>query len=244
MAARDEEMLGWKRLEQGQLERAEGHFRRSLEMDPERVEALNGLGQVYMAWDELDEAAELFQMALAIAEPRLPRGKRRTGWHDPHVRPYLRALHLLAMTRIRRGAYAAATEPLEAMFAWDATGVDGEAYLLLGQCRQRLGDIERADECYEKARLRRPHAWYLYGLTRLLLGHSSEAAHCFKSAVDVVPEVAPLLAFYPRVRGIGGEGAPRHRQAVQFVSTTVDLFTRDSRDLIRALVTGEVASGQ
>lgn len=244
MAARDEEMLGWKRLEQGQLERAEGHFRRSLEMDPDRVEALNGLGQVYMAWDELDEAAELFQMALAIAEPKLPRGKRRTGWSDPHVRPYLRALHLLAMTRIRRGAYQAATEPLEAMLVWDATGVDGEAYLLLGQCRQRLGEIEAADECYEKARIRHPHAWYLYGLTRLLLGHGGEAEHCFKSAVDVVPEVAPLLAYYPRVRGIGGDAAPRHRQAVQFVSATVDLFTRDSRDLIRALVTGEVASGQ
>ncbi|MDA8200776.1 MAG: tetratricopeptide repeat protein [Thermaerobacter sp.] len=244
MAAREEEMLGWKRLEQGQLDRAEGHFRRSLEMDPDRVEALNGLGQVYMAWDELDEAAELFQMALAIAEPNLPRGKRRTGWHDPHVRPYLRSLHLLAMTRIRRGAYQSAAEPLETMLAWDATGVDGEAYLLLGQCRQRLGEVEVADACYEKARLKHPHAWYLYGLTRLLLGHGPDAVHCFKAAVDVVPEVAPLLAFYPRVRGIGGEGAPRHRQAVQFVNATVDLFTRESRELLRSLMTGEVASAQ
>lgn len=244
MGARDEEMLGWKQLEDGQLEKAEGHFRRCLEIDPDRVEALNGLGQVYLAWDELDEAAELFQMALSMAEPRLPRGKRRTGWQDPAVRPYLRALHLLAMTRIRRGAYAAATEPLEEMFAWDATGVDGEAYLLLGQCRQRLGDIEAADVCYEKARLKRPHAWYLYALTRLLLGHTNEAAHCFKSAMDVMPEVAPLLAYYPRVRGIGGERAPRHGQAIQFVNATVDLFTRDSREILQTLLAGGVASGQ
>jgi tetratricopeptide (TPR) repeat protein len=244
LAARDEETLGWKQLEQGHLEAAEGHFRRCLELDPDRVEALNGLGQVYLAWGELDEAAELFQMALALAEPALPRGKRRTGWSDPQVRPYLRALHLLAMTRIRRGAYADAVEPLEQMFAWDATGVDGEAHLLLGQCRQRLGDLEGADECYEKARLKHPHAWYLYALTRLLLGHVSEATHCFKSAIDVVPEVAPLLAYYPRVRGIGGDGAPRHRQAIQFVNATVDLFTRDSRDMVRSLLEGGVASGQ
>jgi tetratricopeptide (TPR) repeat protein len=233
LAARDEELLGWRRLEEGRLDEAEGHFRRSLEMDPARVDALNGLGSVYLSWDELDEAAELFQMAIAMAEPALPRRRRRTGWQDPTLRPYLRALYSLAMTRIRRGAVEDAVYPLEELIGWDGAGLDGEAYLLLGQCRQRLGFVVDAHACYEKARVKHVHAWYLYGLTAYLLGRHDEAARSFKTAAALLPEVAPLLAFHPRVRGFPGRGGDAHRHAVKFVEATVSLWSDESQAFLR-----------
>jgi tetratricopeptide (TPR) repeat protein len=236
LAARDEERLGWKLLEEGRLEEAEGHFRRSLELDPGRIDALNGLGSVYLRWNELDEAAELFQMAIALAEPMLPRRRRRAGWQDPALRPYLRALYSLAMTRIRRGAFAEALYPLEELIDWDPNGLDGEAFLLLGQCRQRLGFIEAAHDCYEKARGRHAHAWYLHGLTAFLLGRPEEAAHSFKMGATLLPEVGPLLAYYPRVVGFPGRGGESHRRAVKFVETTVSLWSPESRAYLREVL--------
>jgi tetratricopeptide (TPR) repeat protein len=242
LAARDEELLGWRRLQEGRLDEAEGHFRRSLEMDPARVDALNGLGSVYLSWNELDEAAELFQMAIQMAEPELPRRRRRAGWQDPGLRPYLRALYSLAMTRIRRGAVEAAVGPLEDLIGWDAGGLDGEAFLLLGQCRQRLGQIEEAHSFYEKARVKHVHAWYLHGLTAYLLGHLDEAARSLRTAGTLLPEVAPLVAFHPQVRGLMVESADEtHRHAVRFVESTAGLWTADSRKFLREVLASDRA---
>lgn len=219
------------------MDEAEGHFRRSLEMDPARVDALNGLGSVYLSWNELDEAAELFQMAIQMAEPELPRRRRRAGWQDPGLRPYLRALYSLAMTRIRRGAVEEASAPLEELIGWDPAGLDGEAFLLLGQCRQRLGQIEAAHALYEKARAKHVHAWYLHGLTAYLLGRPDEAARSLRTGATLLPEVAPLVAFHPQVRGLPVDSAgDAHRHAVRFVDTTVGLWTSESRRFLQEVL--------
>lgn len=243
LAARDEEILGWQRLEEGRLEEAEGHFRRSLELDPDRIDALNGLGMVYLRWDDLDEAAELFQMAIAMAEPLLPRRKRRTGWQDPAVRPYIRALMALAVTRVRRGAYDEAVAPLETAIAWDPGGAEGEAFLWLGQCHHRLGDLARAREAYGWARAKRPEAWFLHGLVADLMGDAAEARRSFRTGADLFPELTPLLAYYPRVRGFpGGPGHGRYAQAVAFVEETIDLWTASAqRHLLEAVYPDAVA---
>lgn len=243
MAARDEEMLGWRRLQEGRLDEAEGHFRRCLELDPDRVEALNGLGSVYLTWNDLDEAAELFQMAIAMAEPLLPRKKRATGWQDPAVRPYLQALFSLSMTRVRRQAFADAILSLEAVMAWDSTGMDGEAYLWLGQCYHRTGNMMAARECYETARLRFPEAWFLHGLVCFVLGDGAQAVKSFRTGAEILPEVVPLLAFYPRVRGFPGKLSERHGQSVEFVDATIDLWTAPAQlQFIRAIYPDAVSS--
>lgn len=242
MAASDQEVLGWRCLEEGRLEEAEGHFRRCLELDPDRVDALNGLGSVYLAWDELDEAAELFQMAIAMAETALPRQKRQTGWKDPQVRPYVKALHSLAMTRLRRQAFDEALAPLEEVVAWDPSGLEGEAFLLLGYCRHRAGDLKGALDCYGKARAKHPAAWYLKGLSAFLLGQMFEAQKSFRAGLQLMPEIGPLIAYYPRVRGLPGQGNLDYQEAVGFVESTIELWTPDAQALLRQVLTMEAVS--
>jgi tetratricopeptide (TPR) repeat protein len=236
VVSRDQEQAGWQCLQEGRLEEAEGHFRRALELDPARVEALLGLGQVYLAWDELDEAAELFQMALSIAEPGLPRGRRRPNPNDPNVRPYLEGLGLLALTRVQRESYEDAVEALEEVLAWDPGGQDGQVYLWLGLCRQRLGLMDGARRCYEAARARHPEAWYLHGLVCLDLDRSDEARESFRTAARLWPEPLPLLAYYPRVRGLGRPGVDdrgAHAEAVRFVEHTIDLWNAAAQAVLR-----------
>jgi tetratricopeptide (TPR) repeat protein len=237
MASKDQEQEGWRLLSEGRLEEAESHFRHALELDPDRVDALNGLGQVYLAWDELDEAAELFQMALVMAEPDLPRNRRRVNIHDPAVQPYLRALHMLAVTRIRRMAWEDAIPPLEELLAWDPAGHEGEAHLWLGFCRHRLGDVEAARAYYEVARTRHAAAWYLHGLASVQCGRVDEAVKSFRTGAELWPEAAPLLAYYPRVRGLDrrapSQPADRYTDAVRFVENTIDLWRAADLSVLR-----------
>ena len=240
MASREQEQEGWRCLEEGRLEEAEGFFRRALELDPDRVEALLGLGQVYLNWDELYEAAELFQMAMALAEPRLPRG-RRVNPRDAAVRAYVEGLGLLALTRVRRLAWEEAVLPLQEILVWDEGGRDGETHLLLGYCRHRMGDLDGAVAAYAAARERHPAAWYLHGLVALKLGHLEEAAVSFQEGWRIWPEAATLIAYWPRVVGLPRRG-PASLSAMdpaRFTSMTIDLWSNNDQWILRQAVFGD-----
>jgi tetratricopeptide (TPR) repeat protein len=238
VAAEDLEREGWQYLAEGRLEEAEGMFRRALELNPDRAEALMGLGQVYVAWDDVDDAIELFQMALSLIEPRLPRGRRRVSPSDPVVRPYCDGLAWLAFARMRRDQWQEAIAPLEEILAWDPGGRDGEIWLWLGLCHHRLGQWSDALRCYDRARPKQPAGWYLYGLVAIKTGATAEAVKSFRVGADVWPEAAPLLAYYPRVRGLDRHPTPpapddRHADAVHFVEATIDLWTADDQKVLR-----------
>jgi tetratricopeptide (TPR) repeat protein len=243
VASREQEQEGWRCLEEGRLEEAEGFFRRALELDPDRAEALLGLGQVYLHWDELHEAAELFQMAMALAEPRLPRG-RRVNPRDAAVRAYVDGLGFLALTRIRRLAWEEAVGPLQEILAWDEDGRDGEAYLHLGYCQHRLGEMAEALAAYGAARPRHPAAWYLYGLAALKLGRLEEAVQSFQEGWTVWPEAATLLAYWPRVIGLPRRGAYAMTvlDPARFTQATIDLWSNGDQRVLRQALFGDEAA--
>ncbi|MCY0882142.1 MAG: tetratricopeptide repeat protein [Firmicutes bacterium] len=240
MVAQDEERLGWKEMEQGQLEQAETHFRRALEMDPFRADSLTGLGVVYFSWGELDEAQELFQMAVLQAQQDLPRKKRHTGWEDQNVRPYLRSLYHLALVFMREGRWKEAQEPLEEMLAWDDSAMDGEAYYLLALMYHRLGRLTDAFPLYEKALGRHPEALYSLGLLAYLQGEAEPAARYWRQGVKAIDEIFPLLAYYPVVQPLPVVPVQQmpYLLAIQYYDDCFDLWPDSAREQLRRTIAG------
>lgn len=228
MLAAEEEQLGWKHIASGQLEHAESHFRRALELDPLRVDALNGLGTVYLEWGELEQAQELFQMAIGQAEGQLPRTKRHTGWDDEVVRPYLRGLGQLAVTFGKMGYWSGVQQTLEELLAWDSGGMEGRVFFLLGEAYLRNGQLAEALHSYQEAP-NTPERDYTLGLILFISGQERNAYQAWQRAYQALPEALPLLRHYPTVRPIGGASDTDFGRAARYAFASFDLWTMDSR---------------
>ncbi len=235
MLAPEEEQLGWKHIANGQLENAESHFRRALELDPLRADALNGLGTVYLEWGELEQAQELFQMAIAQAEIQLPRKKRHTGWDDEVVRPYLRGLNQLALTFSKMDYWPGVQHALEELLAWDAEGMQGRAFSLLGEAYLRTGHLAESLHAYQEAP-HTPETDYTLGLIFFISGQVREASQAWERAYQKLPEALPLLCHYPVVRAIGGASDTNFGRAARYAFTFTDLWTVESRVALRHCV--------
>lgn len=221
--AQEEEQLGWQHIENGQLEHAESHFRRALELDPFRADALNGLGTVYLKWGELSQALELFQMAIAQAELALPRKKRHTGWQDESIRPYLRGLYNLATTLSRLEYWDGVRESLEELLAWDPAGMDGTIFYLLGHAYHRLGRLAEALHAYREAS-GTAEVDYSMGLLYLESQRTRDAERAWTRAIHHLAEVVPLLRYYPRVQPISSVGDTTFSRAARYVELQRDLW--------------------
>lgn len=231
MLAPEEEQLGWKHIANGQLENAESHFRRALELDPLRADALNGLGTVYLEWGELEQAQELFQMAIAQAELQLPRKKRHTGWNDEAVRPYLRGLHQLAVTFSKMPYWVGVQRALEELLAWDAAGMQGKVFSLLGEACFRTGNFSGSLHAFREAPPT-PETDYTLGLTYFVTGQARDACKAWQRAYQTLPEAIPLLCHYPIVRAIGGAFDTDFGRAARYAHVSYDLWTAESREAL------------
>ncbi|MBX5468054.1 MAG: tetratricopeptide repeat protein [Firmicutes bacterium] len=231
MIAADEERLGWKEVELGRLEAAEAHFRRALELDPSRADALNGLGVVYLSWGEYAQAEELFEMAVRQARERLPQ-RRRVGRADAEALvPYWRGLYQLAVTFARQGLWEEVLAPLDTLLGWGPSPYTADAFFLLGEAQQRLGQLKAAALAYEEAAEERPLAWYSLGLVEHQAGFVDDAWDHWQRAVRRAPEAAPLILFYPKVLALPvfQSGAEAFEEAAGFVAEQIDLWDKESR---------------
>ncbi|MCL6563917.1 MAG: tetratricopeptide repeat protein [Firmicutes bacterium] len=234
MIAADEEKLGWKEVESGRLEAAEAHFRRALELDPERADALNGLGVVYLSWGEYAQAEELFAMAVRQARERLPQ-RRRVGRQDAEALvPYWRGLYQLAVTFARQGLWEEVLPPLDTLLGWGPSPYTADAFFLLGEAQHRLGHRKAAALAYEEAAQERPLAWYALGLVERQVGFEDDAWEHFAKAVRRAPEAAPLILFYPKVLALPvfPSASESFAEAAGFVAEQIDLWDEASREML------------
>lgn len=245
LVADDEERLGWLSIQSGEYQIAERHFRQALAVDPFRADALNGLGVILLKEGDLEQARELFEMALSHAEQELPRRKRHTGWNDDSVRPYLRGLYYMALLFIQDDHWDQVRQPLEELVAWDSSGIDGEAYYLLGQAYHRLGRLEEAIDAYRNAQDHYAEVTYSIGLAYFDLKKMQEARRIWQEAIRQFPEIALFVSYYPRVRPIPlkRSDSTHFLQASRYIEQNGDLWTEESRRTLNELTRGEVASG-
>ena len=237
MAAFEEERMGWEQMKAGELESAEDHFRRALELDPERPDSLNGLGIVYLSWGELDEAEELFQLALIQSEPELPPTRMRGSGQDPSVQPYLTALYHLAITYIRQGLWAEAEIPLKQIVAWDEEGMDGEVFPLLAEACHRTGRVEEAIHYYGASLDLDVWSWYSLGALYLDQGQISAAERVLRHALNQEPSVGFWIMHFPKVVPLpnGTVADESFREAVSYLVDHIDLWPETSRKELVAI---------
>ena len=243
MVAFEEEEMGWLEMRAGQLEAAEDHFRRALELEPTRSDSLIGLGVVYLAWGEVEDAEELFHLALVRAEERLPQKRGSQAGTDPKVRPYLRALYHLAVTAIRRSLWEEAEVFLRQMLAWDPDGMEGEAFPLLGEAYHRRGRLEEAAYYYECALERDLWSWYSLGAVYLAVGKEAAAEPLLRHALQKAPELGRWIMYFPKVVPLpGGTIADdAFRQSVSYLLDHIDLWPESSRLALRSMAERWVA---
>lgn len=232
MVAQDEERLGWQEMEQGQLENAEVHFRRALELDPYRADALNGLGQVYLSWGDFEQAQELFQMAIAQAQEDLPHHQRHTSWEDVNIRPYLRGLYHLAVTLFRQGLWDEACEPLEELVAWDTEAIGQDGYYLLGMLQLRANRPTEAVECFQQSLSRYPEAFYSVGLAHFLQGQLTDARQAWANALAVIPDLSLFITNYPALLPfpLWQSDDETFVRTSRYVDDMVDLWTPEAKE--------------
>lgn len=235
MQPTDEERLGWQEVERGAFDAAEDHFRRALDLDPSRPDSLSGLGLVYLSWGDLDEAEELFQLALLQAEKGLPRKKRRTSGRDPVVQPYLRALYHLAITYVRQDLWEESVEPLEQILAWDPEGMEGEAFPLLAEAYHRLGLATEAIYYYRAALDYDIWSWFSLGALYLSRGEVDEATTILRHAVNERPEAARWIAHFPKVVPLPNSAIDDvpFVDAVGYLVDHMDLWPASARAFLR-----------
>jgi tetratricopeptide (TPR) repeat protein len=234
MVAFEEEELGWMEMDAGQLEAAEEHFRRALALDPLRADSLIGLGVVYLAWGEFDEAEEVFQSALLRAETMLPRRRSRELGQDPRVRPYLRALYHLAVTAIRQDIWDEAETFLRQMLEWDDGGLDGQAFPLLAEAYHRRGALKEAARYYEQALAQDVWSWYSLGSVYLALGAMASAERVLRHALTVVPDVGRWIMYFPKVVPLPTATVLNEdfREAVSYVVDHMEFWPEASREAL------------
>lgn len=244
MVAFEEEELGWLEMQAGQLEAAEDHFRRALELDPMRSDSLIGLGVVYLTWGELEDAEELFEMARMRAEVDLPKPGSPRRRNDPLVVPYLRALYHLAVTSIRQGLWDEAEVVLQQILVWDDHGMDGEAFPLLAEAYHRRGRLEEAAHYYERALDRDLWSWYSLGAVYLSMGNRAAAQSVLSHALEQAPEVGCWIMYFPKVVPLpnGTLLDDTFRQAVSYLVDHIDLWPEPLRKGLAAIAERLVAA--
>lgn len=239
MVAEELERKGWEQLDAGVLEEAEEYFRQALELDPLRIDALTGLGVIFSSWREYEQAEEIFRLAVAQAERELPRNRRNPSPSDVRVRLYLRSLYYLAKNYVRQYLWTEARHVLKEVLAWDPSGLDGKAHVLMGYAYHRIYDKRQAIHYYEKVVDTRPDVHFSLGLIYYQKGQATLAEKAWAAAAAQCPELAQAIVMHPQVVPIRIRGwAQDHRfkQVSRYIEETIDLWSSEDKRALRQLV--------
>lgn len=187
------------------------------------------LGGLHVLHQEFRKARKHFDAALAAGDRLIPR--RYAGeiiWGELDNRPYLRALHGAALSRLRLGHGRAAAERIRRLLHYNSNDNTG-ARFLLGEALLRAGDFDAAREVLLESP-EHPSSWYLLGLIAAVRDEAVAATTAFRRAIaanlyiaQMLTGVSPVLPYEIGVfnGGYGGVG-------------TAEEFYEDCRDVYAA----------
>lgn len=163
---------GTQLKEAGKFDEAIGHYRKALDIEPDHVEVLNQLAEVYYAQSRLAEAIAACQKAVKLkpdfaeAYKTLGNVLQAQGKLEPATRAYSKAIEF------------------KPEFA--------EAFANLGSMLYKQGRLEEALPYYQKAVTLKPDiAGVFWNLGNLLkqLGRLNEGNACLQRALELKPEL-------------------------------------------------------
>jgi tetratricopeptide (TPR) repeat protein len=188
----------------GRMDAAALELRRTVQIDPNRVDALMGLGRLYLEAGNADSALPYMKRAVALNEGN-PVSHMRLGWTYRELGRYHES----------RQAFreAARVEPKLP-----------EAHLNHGQIAFAMGDIEESVDHFLRAIELRPDyavAHLSLGVAQVHLGRLDEAATAYERVVELDPDDGQAHLFlsdvYTRLGRL--EEARHHRELAPGTST-------------------------
>ncbi len=210
-------------------------YRRALKIDLLHADANNHLGIVALERRQLKAAAGHFQAAIDGGSRSLVRDRGLVEWGHLENRPYLRALHNLALVHAERGDHEESAALWEQILTFNPNDNQGVRWLL-GEAYHRLRRLDDAIVAYERA-LDEPGCCYNLALALHEQGDRDRVGTALVRAFARNRYVAPMLL------GERWEEGPRHSNtnmadpewAADYVKRCADMWRRveDSAELLR-----------
>ena len=174
-------LLGTLRLGRNELDEAEKHLRKALELrgeerPAERAEAQNSLGVLLMHKEKYAEAIELLEAASSQVlnrEPWLAMGN--LGWAYTEIGEYDKAIDILKRALFDQPLFCVGKYRL------------GEAYYKKGEYEKAEASVKGAISIKEGGCDSIQEAHHLLGMTYLRLGRENEARESFATCAELDP---------------------------------------------------------
>jgi tetratricopeptide (TPR) repeat protein len=216
-SAEAHQRLGKVLLRQGRLNEGEACYRRALELDPDYVGALIGLGNIEAARGDLASALRRYEVAVEIephdAEAHFARGQVLEAMNrtDQALAAYFRALEfnpLHAQASLHIGTIQLArNQPDQALArleqAVDLAPEDGEVRLLRGKAYLALRHTAEAVADFRAAATRlanRPDVYYQLALALDAANEPADALKAAEQALRLAPDYADARDLTQKLR--------------------------------------------
>jgi len=191
----------------GYYARAESVLGRALELDPDSLDALIGVGSLALSRHEFDEAISFGERALALSGPVarvygvIGDAQIELGRYDEAVatiqamvdlRPDLASLSRVSYLRELHGDLPGAIDAMERALSAGGPNAENTEFVRvqLGNLHFAAGDLEEAERLYQQALVQLPdYVYALGGLARVRAaqGTFDESIDLFRSATDRLP---------------------------------------------------------
>ncbi len=169
-------LLGCALHENQKLDAAVQAYRRSIELNPADVEALNNLGIAYQELGQFESAIKAYQAAVQLS-PQFVAVRINLGIAFQAIEKHGEAIESL------KAAYELAPNHVPTLLA-------------LGRCLLLTGRVNEAGECFGTAAQLDPRnadAFYNLALAHQSLGNHPFAAQAYGTAADLSPKYSRLL---------------------------------------------------
>jgi hypothetical protein len=166
-------------------------YRKVLKIQPDHADAHNHLGIHALDRGRLKDAEQHFEAAIRGGTACLVIEHGQTPWGILENRPYLRAIHNLALLYYRRRRYAEQAVLLERLLVLNPNDNQGARHLL-GEAYHRQGMIDDAIQAYNNA-LDEPGCCYGLALALAEAGESSQAGLALVRGFAANRYISPLL---------------------------------------------------
>jgi serine/threonine protein kinase/tetratricopeptide (TPR) repeat protein len=207
-------------LRTGAYPEAVAGFRRTLELDPQNVDAYLGLGNTYSVMGRMAEAQEAFQHAIGIS---------------PKCWSCYNLLGAFFYTHARYGEAAQAWQKVS-----ELTPANVWVYQNLGAVYFELGQFQKANEYWTRGLQATPNeddaALYSnIGMVSFYLGRFDDSAAYFQRAAELKPNVyayrGNLADAYRMIPGDSAKAADSYQQAIQLAETHLKVNSNDANAL-------------
>lgn len=166
----------------GEIKEAKTILNNIIQKDSHFIDAFNLLGNIELELGDYKQSKQQHKKALQIGEKLVPDSfDGRIRWGFTENRPFLRALHSVALDYVYESNYSQGVQLLERILTYNPDDNQGVRYLT-GDLHFLQNTFKKAETAY-KGNLDYPPYLYSYGLLHYVLGNYVKAITFFRKGI-------------------------------------------------------------